>query len=84
MAWQQGPQDFSKLDQLGALAARLLRVVAYQAVRRGDVQLRAQGLPQGVSELYKEHAKLESHKLIPQKRSKLDYVRVVTSERSTF
>jgi hypothetical protein len=88
MSWTHGPQDFSKLNALGSIVARLMRLSLFDKIQRGEAQLVAQGLPPGLSELYKEHAIAERYTLIPQKDEILevaeDLVKVTTTERSTF
>ncbi len=85
MSWRQGPQDFSKLNMLGNLAARLIRLTAFEKIKRGEAQLCAHGLPPGLSEMYSQHAIAERYILIPQKEEVLEnHVQVVEAEGNEF
>jgi hypothetical protein len=82
MGWRQGPQDFSRLNQLGNLTARLIRLAAFDKLKRGDAQLQSYGLPTTLGDTYKEHALSERYILIPQKPKNLE-PRVIVTETDT-
>jgi len=85
MSWRQGPQDFSRLHNLGNITARLIRITAFEKVKRGEAQLCAYGLPPGMVAAYKKHALAERHTLIPQNKDDLEsYLTVIETERSVF
>lgn len=88
MVWRQRPQDFSRLHALGNLTARLIRLVLFDRIQRGDTQLRAYGIKSELAELYKEHALSQRHILIPQKGAELakpiNFVRVTNTDESSF
>ncbi len=85
MSWRQGPQDFSKLNMLGNLAARLIRLTALEKIKRGESQLCAHGLPSGLVAKYSQHAIAERYILIPQKKEVLeDRLQVEEAEGNEF
>lgn len=85
MSWRQGPQDFSRLHNLGNITSRLIRITAFEKIKRGDAQLRAFGLPSGLVEAYKEHALVERHTLIPKKKDVLEnFLAITETERNEF
>lgn len=85
MSWRQGPQDFSRLHNLGNITARLIRITAFEKIKRGEAQLCSYGLPPGLVAAYKEHALAERHTLIPQKDDDLEnHLNITVTERSVF
>ena len=85
MSWRQGPQDFSQLNLLGNLTARLIRLTAFEKIKRGEAQLCAYGLPPGLVSKYSEYATSERYVLIPQKKADLEnHVQVVESDGNEF
>ncbi len=66
-SWQHGPQDLTKLEQLGLATARLMRLLVFQKISRGESQLRANGLSTNLTDLYKEHMQTELPPLVPEK-----------------
>ena len=86
MAWRQGPQDFNTLNTLSNLTVRLLRLVVFDKLKRGETQLQAYGVPAGLTEAYKEHVKSQPHNLIPKKGEDLEdnFIHVSKTGRSTF
>lgn len=85
MSWRQGPQDFSRLNLLGNLTARLIRLAALGKLKRGEAQLQSYGLPSELVNKYSEHAVSERYILIPQKPKNLEpRIQVTETERSEF
>ncbi len=83
--WRHGPQDLNKLQALGLLTARLLRLLVHQKVKRGDAQLHASGIRVNLSETYAqhtEHAKVSMPVLVPPKPK--NFVHFNTVETSEF
>ena len=73
------------MNMLGNLTARLIRLTAFEKIKRGEAQLCAYGLPPGLVAKYSEHAVAERHVLIPQKSKVLENrVLVVETEESEF
>jgi len=85
MTWRQGPQDFIKLNKLGNVTARLIRIAMFDKIQKGEALLMSQGAPPGLVDAYKKHALTQRQVLIPQKEEELEnYLNVKATERSTF
>ena len=85
MSWRQGPQDFSRLNQLGNITARLIRLAALGKIKRGEAQLMFYGIEPGLVDYYKEHALTERYVLIPKKRKVLENrIQITEPDTNTF
>ena len=59
MPWRQGV-NHQELNALGALVARLIRLVALKQLNRVQAQLNAFGAKTNLAEVYKEFVKTEA------------------------
>lgn len=81
-SWHNGPQDLTKLQQLGQATARLMRLLVFQKIARGESQLRASGLETNLTELYKAYMQSELPPLVPEKPQ--IFVKFTATEGSEF
>jgi hypothetical protein len=79
--WKQNTANPKGLVDLANLAARLMRLSLYEKLSYGDVQLRAAGIPESLSDAYKVHA---VHQLQKSRKKKTKMVTITTTHRSTF
>jgi hypothetical protein len=82
--WKQGPQDFTRLNTLGSLIVRLMRIAAFTKISNGQAQLQAHGLTVDLKSAYKEHAQTNTRRLLPQKEKEYELVNMRSTEKSTF
>jgi hypothetical protein len=80
MAWRRGI-NHQALSDLGSLTARLVRLVAFQQVSRGQAQLAAMGVTTDFSGAYATFSRQEARKLKPPQESSL---LIVTTKGSIF
>lgn len=80
--WQNGPQDLTKLQQLGLATARLMRLLVFQKITRGESQLRAGGFNSDLTSIYKAHMQSELPPLVPEKPP--IFVRFTATKESEF